>query len=250
MSYNKTQLSPDKAFERHIYHRDMFSHYFRWGHVLKIAKVNQSILDFGCGSGNLFEVFYRNRYSPRRYVGLDIRDQTIDNLNKKWKDKIDVVKFIAADLCDKDLNLNETFDIICSFEVIEHIGKKNIYIFLNNILKHATFDTIILISTPCFDEDVGAADNHIIDGEVGEFTYLELKDILQQYFTIVNSWGTFASQKDYKMYLNDWQIKMYEKLNEYYDSNLLANLMAPFFPEHSRNVIWQLKIKDKQNKLF
>ena len=42
--------------------------------------------------------------------------------------------------------------------------------------------------------------------------------------------------------MNDWQLKMYEKLNEYYDSNLLSNLMAPFFPEYSRNVLWKCKI--------
>lgn len=35
----------------------------------------------------------------------------------------------------------------------------------------------------------------------------------------------------------------FETLKEYYDSNLLSNLMAPMFPEHSRNTLWVLKNK-------
>lgn len=241
--YNKTQLNPDICFEKNIYHRDQFAHFFRWTHVLKIAKIGQTILDFGCGSGNLLEVFYRNRYSPKRYIGLDIRKKTINSANEKWKNLSSFVEFKSVDLCSENLCLNETFDIICSFEVIEHIGKKNIDIFLKNIIKHADGKSKILISTPCYDEEVGAAENHIIDGEVGEFTFNELKLVLERYFLIENVWGTFASKKDYKNYLNDWQKKMFEKLNEYYDSNLISNLMAPFFPELSRNCLWSLKLK-------
>ena len=43
--------------------------------------------------------------------------------------------------------------------------------------------------------------------------------------------------------MNDWQKQMFESLHEYFDVNLLANLMAPMFPEQSRNCLWQLKIK-------
>jgi SAM-dependent methyltransferase len=243
MSYNTTQLNPDTCFERHIYHRDQFAHFLRWTHVLKEAKIGQKILDFGCGSGNLLEVFYRNRYKPLKYVGLDIRQQTINKSNEKWKNLLNFAKFQQADLCSADLNLHEIFDIICSFEVVEHIGKQNIDNFLKNILKHCDDNTKIMISTPCYDENVGAADNHIIDGIIGEFRYQELKFILERYFIIEDYWGTFASQKDYKPFMNDWQLKMFEKLNKYYDSNLLSNLMAPFFPENSRNVLWSLKKK-------
>lgn len=48
--YNKTQLTPQKEFERHIYHRDQFAHYFRCIHILKNAKIGQKILDMGYGS--------------------------------------------------------------------------------------------------------------------------------------------------------------------------------------------------------
>jgi len=48
---------------------------------------------------------------------------------------------------------------------------------------------------------------------------------------------------DYKHLLNDWQVKMFEELKAYYDSNLLSVIMAPFFPEQSRNTLWVLKRK-------
>ena len=59
-NYNITQLNPDIAFEKHVFHRDQFAHFLRWSHVLKIAEIDSKILDVGCGSGNIYEVFYRN----------------------------------------------------------------------------------------------------------------------------------------------------------------------------------------------
>lgn len=54
--YNATALDPAATFERHVYHRDQFAHYLRWTHILKVAKIGDSIVDFGCGAGDLLEV--------------------------------------------------------------------------------------------------------------------------------------------------------------------------------------------------
>ena len=45
---------------------------------MNIARIGQTILDFGCGSGEMLEVFYRNRYRPKQYLGLDVRTKTIE----------------------------------------------------------------------------------------------------------------------------------------------------------------------------
>ena len=51
--------------------------------------------------------------------------------------------------------------------------------------------------------------------------------------------------KDYKNDLHDWQIPMFETLREYYDTNILATLMAPVIPpEHARNCLWVLKVRE------
>jgi 2-polyprenyl-3-methyl-5-hydroxy-6-metoxy-1,4-benzoquinol methylase len=240
--YNTTQLNPDTTFERHVYHRDQFAHFLRWTHVLKTVKIGMNILDFGCGSGNLAEVLYRNRYKAEKYVGLDIRNKTINSNIEKYN-SVPWVSFQQQDLCG-DLSLDSNWDIIASFEVIEHIGKHNARKFLSNIVQCMNKDTILLLSTPVFDEKVGAASNHIIDGEIGEFGFDELKHILEEFFIIENVWGTFASQRDYKIDMHDTLKELYTRAHEYFDSNILSNLMAPLIsPEKARNCLWRCKLK-------
>lgn len=245
--YNTTQLTPQEAFNRHIYHRDMFCHYLRWSHVLKNAKIGQTILDFGCGSAEMLEVFYRNRYRPKKYLGLDIRAKTIAENAEKFKN-LDFAEFRQADLCQSELDLGQTFDVITCFEVIEHIGHKNADAFLDNISYHCDKNTVIYLSTPNYDPQVGAAENHMLgkDGnEVGEWDHFELQDKLSEYFTIEKKYGTFASIKDYKEDLTGWKKEAFEELKKYYDTNLLANMMAPMIPaEHARNCLWVLKARE------
>lgn len=242
-NYNCTQLNPDSNFERHVYHRDMFAHYLRWSHVLKRAKINQNILDFGSGSGNLLEVFYRNKFKCKEYLGLEYRKQTVKLANEKFK-MIPWAQFKVADLTTKlpwafYSPKSGDWDYIISFEVIEHIGKKNIHKFLATAHLLMGKNTKFIISTPIFDPQVGAAENHIIDGVVGELTYKEMKSALEKAgFKIEEQYGTFASIKDYKKFMNHWQKEMFDHLQKYYDSNLVSVIMAPFFPQFSRNCLW------------
>lgn len=247
MGYNTTQLTPQTAFERHIYHRDMFAHYLRWSYVLKNAKIGQTILDYGCGSAEMLELFYRNRYRPKEYLGVDIRPKTIAENEDKFG-KLDFVEFACIDLCKEGLDLGKTFDIITCFEVIEHIGHKNADTFLDNLQYHCNENTIVYLSTPNYDPQVGAAENHMLgknSDEVGEWDHFELQEKLSEYFIIEKKYGTFASIRDYKDDLHDWQIPMFDALKEYYDTNLLAVMMAPMIPpEHARNCLWVLKARN------
>jgi 2-polyprenyl-3-methyl-5-hydroxy-6-metoxy-1,4-benzoquinol methylase len=246
--YNKTQLNPDIAFEKHVFHRDMFAHYIRWSFVLNKAALGMNILDYGCGSANLVEVLYRNKFKCLEYLGIDIRKLTINNNKEKFKN-VSWMNFNTFDLVnytEKITSKNgENWDYICCFEVLEHIGKNNQIKFLQNIKNNMSNNTILLISTPCYDLHIGAANNHIINGEVSELTYKEMEDLLiSQGFIIEDNFGTFASQKDYKPYMNEHEQYMFNKLSKYYDSNLISIIFAPLFPEHSRNCIWICKLQE------
>ena len=244
--YNKTQLTPQQEFERHIYHRDQFAHYLRWSHVLKNAKIGQTILDFGCGTGEMLEVFYRNKYRPKQYLGLEIRQKVVEENNKKFE-KLDFAEFRQADLCQSDLDLGQTFDIITCFEVMEHIGHKNADVFLDNLAYHCDKNTVVYLSTPNYDPTVGAAENHMLgpEREVGEWDHFELQAKLEEFFTIEHKYGTFASIKDYKDDLTGWKKEAFDELKKYYDSNLLSNMMAPMIPaEHARNCLWVLRVRE------
>ncbi len=266
-NYNTTDLNPEKYIERHVFHRDIFAHYLRWTHVLKEAKINENIVDFGCGKGQLLEVFYRNKYKPLKYIGLDIKKIEIDRLKEKFNAPETLgdnehynlywAKFIVEDLIKPTIELDLLqADKVCSFEVIEHVGKQNASVFLENFKKCGNNNATYYLSTPNYDPKVGAAGNHTYDSgdergvDVQEFYHGELEDlILSAGFEIVNKFGTFASIKDYKNLLNDWQTKMFDSLREYYDTNLLSNLMAPMFPEQSRNCLWVLKQNNYGNTI-
>ena len=240
--FNCTQLDPDKSFDKHIYHRDQFSHYLRWTHVLKNAKIGQTVLDMGCGTGNLAEVFYRNRFKLKKYVGFDYKESSIIKAKEKLKG-VPWANFYKKDLTSKDFNLNTTFDIITSFEVIEHIGVDNAEQYLLNIKKHCNNSTKILLSTPVYDPKISCANNHITNGEVNEFFYDELKELIEKVgFKIINNFGTFASQKDYKSNMKKEELNIFNRLSKYYDTNILSVLFAPLYPKLSRNVLWTLSI--------
>jgi 2-polyprenyl-3-methyl-5-hydroxy-6-metoxy-1,4-benzoquinol methylase len=249
--YNTTDLDPETTFERHVFHRDQFAHYLRWTHILKVAKIGEKIVDFGCGKGNLLEVLYRNRFKCEQFIGIDIRKQTIQQASEKFKN-VEWAKFLDEDLI---LNTGNTdfsqfkADKVCSFEVIEHVGKQNGDKFCENFLACGNENALYYLSTPNFDENVGAAGNHTYDSgdgrgvDVQEFGHEELKSLLLKHFDIVEYFGTFASERDYKPFMNEWQTQMFNSLKEYYDSNLVSNIMAPMFPAQSRNTLWVLKRK-------
>lgn len=247
--YNTTDLDPQTSFEKHVYHRDQFAHYLRWTHVLNHATIGETIADFGCGGGSLLEVFYRNKFKCKKYVGMDIRTKTIENAKEHFAG-VPWAEFHAVDLIldpypFKDIQA----DKVISFEVAEHIGKQNIEKFLENFRDCGNATATYYLSTPNFDEKVGAAGNHTFDSGDGrgtvpqEFDHFELQAHLEKFFTVEKKYGTFASQTHYKPHLNDWQQKMFDGLRQYYDSNLVANIMAPFFPEQARNCLWVLKRK-------
>ncbi len=186
-------------------------------------------------------------FKQKKYIGIDIRDCVKDHLkNINW------AEFYIEDLIklnQKSINLKSIqADKVISFEVIEHVGKQNVFKFLKNFKDCGNKNAIYYLSTPNYDEKVGAAGNHTYDSDDGrgidiqEFSHDELYSFIRRAgFKIIKKFGTFASQKDYKSLLNDWQLKMFNELKEYYDSNLVSNIMAPFFPEQSRNTLWVLK---------
>lgn len=250
--YNTTDLDPVKTFERHVFHRDQFAHYLRWSFVLKYlrdVRDEQVVCDFGCGKWNLYEVLYRNRYTPKNYFGLDIRKQTID----KNRERFPKANWIAEDLVtlEKNTNLDEIqADVVTSFEVIEHVGKRNVDTFLQNFKKCWNDSATYYLSTPNYSESVGAADNHTYpDYEWGpsvpqEFSHEELQEaILRNWFEIVKKVWTFASIKDYKDFLETDPVKkqMFDILRENLDSNVLSVVMAVLVPgELARNCLWVL----------
>ena len=242
--FNLTELDAFQSADRQIIHRDYMAHIHRWTHVVKRVKRGTRLLDFGAGAKNgQLEALYRNRKKLNKYLGLDLRKTHKEELFER----IPWAEHKVENLVDMENFYGNDWDYITSFEVIEHVNKKNVHKYLQNMAKHANPNTIIFLSTPNYDPKVGAADNHTYDGQVQEWDYYELNDIMSQYFDIVEVYGTFASQRDYLPTLSDCEREIYDRLHKYYDSSTLANLMAPILdPALARNAMRVMKLKSSK----
>ena len=251
--YNTTELDVLNALDRNILHRDRLAHYFRWGYVGRFLTKGDDIVDFGCGKGELAKVLYSNQCKPSKYIGLDIKKIKIVTPHNEDK-AIEWAETIQVDLIKPHIELPKAKKVV-SFEVLEHVGKQNIDIFLQNFKSCGYDDSTYYLSTPCYDDRVGAAGNHTYDsgdgrGVVGqEFERQEVINALDKNgFEIVKNYGTFASMRNYKHLLDQQYPGLYDRLNEYYYSHVMGIIFAPLFPEHGRNNIWILK--QKQTDLF
>jgi len=247
---DKTHLSLLNAEERGFIHRDYIAHCLRWSHVVKHLGQRQlykkaRIVDVGCGKEMpLLKTLYTMKMTPALYMGIDANKIKLMDIHQKIAEKMRVEKFMVEDEFDfsQDFSYNAPINlidphVITCFEVLEHSSPAKVIKILANIHKIANTNTIIFISTPCFNGK--AAANHI-----NEMTYEYMEALLlTSEFNIISRWGTFASQKDIEPQLTGDSLQQaYECLKDYYDSNLLSILFAPLFPKYSRNVIWKLTI--------
>lgn len=245
-----THLSWEATAERLIFHRDTQAHFLRWSHVLKYLQKHRGalhILELGCGKEMpLARMLYSNRSLPASYTGVDYRRMVVpDMLTKVVADgKFNLTLLDQTDAATVNDPEGGRWDVLVSFECIEHVEPGHTRTILSNALNLLQPDGVFFLSTPCFDPAVGAADNH-----VSEPTYEALGALIEDLgWVIEGHWGTFASIKDYephitKRYGEDVH-NAFRLLREYYDTNILANVFAPLFPDKSRNCLWQLRHPD------
>ena len=254
---DNTHLSIDQAEARGFIHRDYIAHCLRWTHVSKYLHLQARyktarIIDIGCGKDMpLARMLYTSRLAPEKYLGIEYNKMDIPDMFKNSNFKPDLIS--GTDFTqipfDHGAVVNTQFNYSTCFEVLEHVEPIKAIAILDYLPQFLTQDAVSWFSTPCWDEKVGAAANH-----VNEMTYEAFGSLLEEMgYKILKHWGTFASIKDYKTELNGLQ-DTFDKLREYYDSNYLATIMAPLFPEHSRNVLWEtqyvgkLKIEERKFK--
>lgn len=244
-----TFLSLDNAEERGFIHRDYIAHCMRWSHVIKfLLKGNRyktaRIVDAGCGREiPLAKTMYSSRLQPLSYDAVDYgpipaESRAIFHTGKfpiTFHEHTDFVKWA------NDKSLAEDYqgcaDIVTSFEVLEHVEPKHMLAMLDAIRAALAPAGRAFVSTPCWDV-VSCAANH-----VNEMRYEALGAVLEASgFAIRNVYGTFASIREYEPYLAPGHREAFEDLRGYYDVNFLACVFAPFYPQYSRNCLWELQI--------
>ena len=239
--YDKTHLSIDTAEERVLIHRDYIAHCLRWSHIVKFLMQKHRyktarLLDVGCGREvPLGKLLYSNRMSGAKYMGVDMNEIFMPEMLVKAESNGKMEVRLRGH-CDASILRAEDMPwapntIVC-LEVFEHVTPKIARRLVVNLYNLMAEGGDLFISTPCWNGD--GADNHI-----NETSYDVMGSLLEDIgWGIVGKYGTFASQREYVPMLSPAEKSIFDKLSEYYDSNLLAIMLAPLHPNGSRNVLW------------
>lgn len=256
--FDTTELNVHHEVDKGKLHRDWKAHIFRWEHVAQYAqKKDTYIIDFGCGSHvGLATTLHTNGFSAVRtkYVGLDIfhqrgvtglrtRDMIRERMNA-WPVGLDAYVY-RVDLTDPQLDLSDLVadrhpNVVCCFETVEHVGKHRVVDLLTNIKSVCDQDTVVLVSTPNYRPDAGAAKNHTYDAGKGveeqEWDYFELNALIEEVgFQIVDSFGTHGLQKDFKPLIDP---EIYDRMKAYFHYHTLSAVLAPLVDaQHARNAM-------------
>lgn len=252
---DKTHLSIDQAELRGFVHRDYIAHCFRWSHVVKFLMQRhrfkeEIIMDIGCGKDlPLPRLMYANKMTDFAYVGIDMNVLTMPEMLKtavaNGKADIQLMGQTDASLVkEKDLIFEKPTVSVC-FEVLEHIHPTICLRLVRNIYHLLADGGHAFFSTPVWNGS--AAANHI-----HEMKYDTVGALLEFCgFEIVDVFGTFASQSEIEpMIYNDSKVLgyAYNRLAEYYDSNVLSIIFAPMFPRQSRNAFWHVRKSPNSGK--
>jgi cyclopropane fatty-acyl-phospholipid synthase-like methyltransferase len=140
ISKNSERLHPE-FYKQNIYDNVLYlKHQFAYEYASKYLKNEIYVLDYGCGDG------YGSYYLAQKNVdcnviGSDVDNHTVHTAKEKYH--LSNLNFSTV----QKLNTNtQKFDLIVSFQVIEHV--KNVQHYLEFLKNRLSENGILIISTP------------------------------------------------------------------------------------------------------
>lgn len=253
--FDRSALVPERAYR---IGRDYFAHCIRYGWPMRIIRehfapvdngdMGPRIFEAGCGTElpmfrtltmDLSAVRY---YKPSTYVGVDLG-------TVRYRPKINgidvTIKERANFVTDRDLiPIDQVFDLVVSFEVLEHMDKPDGEAFLDALVGIARRKvdmeggySIIALSTPVNGGMI--AKNHIY-----EWRRSELKRALERRgCEISREFGTFANLRDVAEALTDAELEVWNSWANYHSPHTLACMFATAHPEAARNIAWEVIVR-------
>lgn len=152
----------------------------RYVYALKFIE-NKTVLDAACGRG--YGTYFISKKS-KTMVGADIRKDYIEFAQNNYSSNN--IQFLESDVTKINLSDN-TFDVIISFETIEHLQDADS--FLREVVRLLKNDGILLLSTP--NRDLSSQDHEkpINQLHVKEYSEMELRESLSRFFSSVEIMG-------------------------------------------------------------
>jgi SAM-dependent methyltransferase len=252
--YDKSDLTVEQYENRIILHRDIIAHSFRWSYVVKVLLQggrykNDVILDVGCGRDlPLPRMCYANRLTGFAYVGVDINRL---EMHPQLKAAVDHGKAEVQLIGERDAGTITKSEIVftdpsiaTAFECFEHMRPPALLRLIKNVYDLLQVGGDFICSTPVFNGS--AAANHI-----NEMGYDTVGYLLERAgFHISHNHGTFANKNDIEPLVDKDYPGLYGRINKYYDSNIMAVMFAPLYPQRSRNVLWHCLKTGKTSSHF
>ena len=130
------------------------SHYKRYEKALEIISENDVVADMACGTGYGTLTLSKK---CKEVHGVDIDEFTISEIKKRYANEENIY-FHKYDLLD--IEFENKFDFIVSFETVEHFSTENISVLMKKFHKALKPEGSIIFSTPYNQLDCDAARRH------------------------------------------------------------------------------------------
>ena len=129
--HNKLQSKNKGRFEN-IFYKAIYNSNEDFFTYLEDNSRNSEILDYGCGIGSFTEKIIK--YNPKKIIGIDISEVSIDKAKKKAEElKINID--YRVDNCEKTSFDNNSFDIVYGTGIIHHLQTEKCLNEIYRILK-------------------------------------------------------------------------------------------------------------------
>ena len=182
----ETRIIPEET-DRSFYLQHLKVYSFVKGNV-----DDKTVLDVGCGDG------YGSAFlaGKAKFVqGVDYDSEAILVAQKKYK--ANNLKYSKMDALQLDFKDRE-FDIVCSFQVIEHIPEEMILVYLSELKRVLRSNGMLCLSTLNLDRVMKSPKTYKKHpAHCKEFRLDELRDTLLKVFNEVTVYGLHLSPRHY-----------------------------------------------------
>lgn len=213
---------------------------YKW--ATKYAK-DKSVLDYGCGGG--YGTAYLARFTKQPVVGFDIDTSTIEK-NTKFYSSVKNLSFIT------DKNKVGQYDLIVSFQVIEHIELPILRRIISDIKhRHLKKKGVFLVATVNKNITSYKLKKSVLPFHVHEFFPQELKELMEEQFDHVNVFGQMDAETQEKVKNGEQD---YENMNYPFKLKVLRSIsqndfvrwVAQHTPLFLKNILTQTKQEDSK----
>jgi len=166
-------------------------HLFAYKFAQDITPKDSFVLEVGCGEGYGTSLLSKN---VAKIIGLDIDNKTILHASKKYESRNCIFKLYDG----KNIPYsNDTFDVVISFHVIEHIKEDLNYI--SEIYRVLKKNGLLIITTPNRTYRLKPGQKPFNRFHVREYNPQELEKTLKNKFLDVKLWGISGTENINKL---------------------------------------------------